>query len=89
MENNIYRFEEGLDHIVSELICINCRHRFLDLRPLTVWLKDLECPQCKEIGYLIETGEVVSAGAYERVCKENPRYKIYRKYEQIYQKEDE
>ena len=28
----VHKFEEGLDHIVSELICINCKYRFLDLR---------------------------------------------------------
>ena len=85
----IHRFEEGIDHITSELICINCKHRFLNLRPLTVWLKDLECPNCKETGYLIETGEVIGTGVYEKVCKDNPEYHIYRRYEQIYQKEDE
>lgn len=86
---SLHYIEEGIDHIISELICINCKYRFLDLRPCLTWLKDLECPNCKETGYLIETGEVISDSTYEKACKENPRYKIYRKYEQVYQNEEE
>ena len=85
----VYNFEEGLDHIVSELICINCKFRFLDLRTFKSWLKDLECPNCKQTGYLIETGEIISNGTYEKTCRENPEYKIYRRYEQVYQNDND
>ena len=84
----IRKFEEGIDHIVEELICIECKHRFLDIRPLTSWLKDLECPQCGKMGYLINTGEIVTNTQYEKVCKQYSRYNIYREYKQIYQNEE-
>lgn len=83
MERKVIHIEETYDHIISELICINCKERFLDIRPLKIWLKDLECPKCHEIGYLIETGEVVSQGDYDRANKENPNLKIYRPFHQI------
>lgn len=85
MSRKISYIEEAYDHILSELICINCKKRFMDIRPLKTWLKDLQCPECGEKGYLIETGEVISTGYYEKVVKENPEYKIYRYYSQIYQ----
>ena len=83
----IHNIEEGIDHIVEELICIECKHRFLDVRPLTSWLKDLECPNCNKMGYLINTGEIVTDGQYEKVCEQYKRYHIYREYKQIYQEE--
>lgn len=44
-------------HKVSEVICVHCGWRWLALRPVTVMLKELECPDCKNQGYVIETGE--------------------------------
>ena len=29
------------------------------LRPTVVLLKDLQCPECKQQGYVIKTGEVI------------------------------
>lgn len=46
-------------HKVSEVICVNCKHRWLAVRPTITLLKNLECPQCHTQGYVIETGEVV------------------------------
>lgn len=46
-------------HKVSEVICINCKHRWLAIRPTITLLKNLECPQCHTQGYVIETGETV------------------------------
>ena len=83
MDRKVISIEEAYDHIMSELICLNCKERFLDIRPINIWLKDLECPKCDERGYLIETGEVVSKGAFEKARKENPNLKIYRPYSQI------
>lgn len=48
-----------MPHKVSEVICINCKHRWLAVRPCITQLKDLECPNCHEQGYVIETGEVL------------------------------
>ena len=57
MEINI---EENIPHKVSEVICINCKYRWIAVRPAKTLLKDLECPQCRQQGYVIETGEVIN-----------------------------
>jgi Zn finger protein HypA/HybF involved in hydrogenase expression len=58
--NKLISFEEHIPHKVSETICIKCGHRQIDVRPEGTLLKDLECPQCRETGFIIETGEDVS-----------------------------
>ena len=45
-------------HKVSEVICIDCKYRWLSVRPTKTLLKDLECPWCGKQGYVIETGEI-------------------------------
>lgn len=49
--------EENLPHKVSEVICVDCKYRWIAVRPAETLLKDLECPQCGLQGYVIETGE--------------------------------
>ena len=51
--------EENLPHKVSEVICINCKNRWIAVRPEKTLLKDLECSKCGKQGYVIETGEVI------------------------------
>lgn len=46
-------------HKVSEVICINCKYRWLAVRSTVTLLKDLECPKCSKRGFVIETGEIV------------------------------
>ncbi len=46
-------------HKVSEVMCINCKHRWIAVRLTVTLLKQLECPKCGEQGYAIETGEVI------------------------------
>ena len=55
----IINIEENLLHKVSEVICINCKHRWIAVRPEKTLLKDLECPKCQTKGFVIETGEVI------------------------------
>ena len=55
----IHNIEENMPHKVSEVICINCKHRWIAVRPCACRLKDLGCPNCHEQGYVIETGEVI------------------------------
>lgn len=50
---------ENRPHKVSEVICINCKYRWLAVRPTITLLKDLECPWCGKQGYVIETGETI------------------------------
>lgn len=52
--------EENIPHKVSEVICINCKYRWIAVRPVGTLLKDLECPRCGLQGYVIETGEVIN-----------------------------
>lgn len=58
--SEVISIEENKLHKVSEVICINCKYRWIAVRPLITKLKDLECPQCKLQGYVIETGEVIN-----------------------------
>lgn len=50
---------ENIPHKVSEVICINCKYRWISVRPHITLLKELECPNCSAQGYVIETGEIV------------------------------
>ena len=52
--------EEYHQHKVSEVICVKCCKRWIAVRPTDTLLKDLECPQCKQQGFVIETGEVIN-----------------------------
>ena len=45
---------------------------------MDLWLKQLECSKCRETGYIISTGELISDEIYEKICKENPELKLYR-----------
>ena len=47
-------------HRVSEVICVKCAYRWLAVRPVTTFLKDLECPWCGKQGFVIETGEIIN-----------------------------
>ena len=56
----IISIEENMPHKVSEVICIDCKYRWLAVRPAGTHLKDLECPKCGLQGYVIETGEEIN-----------------------------
>lgn len=43
---------------VGEVICLRCLHRWIDVHPTSVPLKDLEC-KCGAVGYIIKTGQTV------------------------------
>lgn len=51
--------EEHDPHKVSEVICVKCGKRWVAVRPVSTLLRDLECPECGEAGYAIETGEEI------------------------------
>ena len=44
----------------AECICLMCLKRFIDVRPEGLLLKDMECPGCHQVGYIIETGEYLT-----------------------------
>ena len=54
-----YNIEDYMVSKASEVMCMNCLHRWFSIRPVDVLLKDLECPKCHETNYVIETGEVI------------------------------
>lgn len=56
MAGDVVSIDERMPHVVSEVICVKCGHRWIAVRPAATYLKDLECAQCGA-GYVIETGE--------------------------------
>lgn len=44
-------------HKVEELICVKCLQRWIGVFPEGTLLKDIECPKCKEQGFVIATGQ--------------------------------
>jgi len=57
-KDNITSIDALKPHRLGEVICIKCHYRWFAVWPDGVWLKELECGGCHEIGYVIETGEV-------------------------------
>ena len=57
--DNITPIEEKMPHKVSEVICVRCVHRWIDVRPVGTLLKVLVCPECGMTGGVIETGEEI------------------------------
>lgn len=55
----LYNIEQNIPHKVSEVMCINCKKRFISTRPESVKLKELQCPKCLRQGFIIETGEEI------------------------------
>jgi hypothetical protein len=46
-------------HKSSEVICVHCGKRWIAVRHVKTLLKCLECPECRNQGYVIETGEIL------------------------------
>ena len=59
MNEKIIGIDEHLAHKVSEVICVKCGYRWIAARPATTMLKHLECPNCNQVGFTIETGEIL------------------------------
>lgn len=59
MKDKILDFNETLPHIVHEAICVKCLHRWIEVRPEGTLLKELECPNCGIVGYVISTGQEI------------------------------
>lgn len=73
INSNIINFEEEIEkrlpYKVSEVICINCHYRWISVRPKTLLLKQLKCPNCDCSSYVIETGEDL-----DNECEESENY---------------
>ena len=59
MPAEVIDFIENTPHKYSETICVKCGYRSIDVRPVGVLLKQLECGGCHQQGFVIETGESV------------------------------
>ena len=46
---------------VSQVICLRCFRRWIAVRPVETRLDELECPDCGQQGFTIETGETCVA----------------------------
>ena len=53
---SVIDFHANKPHIVCEVICLKCHHRWVAVYPEETLLKELECP-CGEVGYVIKTGQ--------------------------------
>lgn len=58
--NKVIPIEAKMPHKVSEVICVRCCRRWIDVRPEGTLLKRLECPGCGQTGGVIETGEEIN-----------------------------
>jgi DNA-directed RNA polymerase subunit RPC12/RpoP len=54
---NIVKLDEMRPHFVSEVICLKCLKRWIAIFPQITLLKELQCPQCNEQGFVIKTGQ--------------------------------
>ena len=59
MTGKIVDIDDYRLYTVSELICVKCGTRFIGGRPKGTRLKDIECDNCGEVGWIIETGEEI------------------------------
>ena len=55
---NKYREDRNVrEWVTAEVICLKCLFRYIGTFPESVRLKELECPECGEIGSIIMTGQ--------------------------------
>ena len=48
--------EECMHHRTAEVICLRCMHRYQGVWPEATPMKNLECPNCERVGFIIGTG---------------------------------
>jgi len=58
---NTIDFDKEQPHITSMVICLECRTRWIAVRPIQTKLQELECPGCSRTKFTIETGERLEA----------------------------
>lgn len=49
--------EDNMPHLVCEVVDLKCLHRWIAVYPEKTLLKQLECPNCGAVGYVIKTGQ--------------------------------
>lgn len=58
MDNTI-EISDFRSHVVQEVMCWKCGKRWIAVRPEKTLLKELECPNGCERGYVFATGEIM------------------------------
>ncbi len=56
LEGKVTPIEEHMPHRTAEVICLRCMHRYQAVWPTATPMKDLECPNCERIGFIIGAG---------------------------------
>ena len=56
LEGKVTPIEERMPHRTAEVICLRCLHRYQAVWSEATPMKDLECPNCERIGFIIGTG---------------------------------
>lgn len=54
-------FGDNQPHTVEEVVCLKCLHRWVAVYNSKTLLKDLECPNCGNDGFIIATGQSIEA----------------------------
>ena len=57
----IIDMNDYMPHEVQEVICVKCLKRWIAVYKEGTLLKDIECPECHNSGYVIATGQDISA----------------------------
>lgn len=57
LEDKIIPIEINTPHRTAEAICLRCLHRYQAVWPEATPMKNLECPNCERVGFIIGTGE--------------------------------
>lgn len=57
---NTVDINDNTPHKVSEVVCLKCLYRWIAVRPTVTLLRQLQCPNCGQSGFAIETGEEIN-----------------------------
>ena len=60
--SNIIDISAKEPHLVCEVIDLKCHHRWIAVFPEKTMLKQLECPKCRSVGFVIKTGQELEEG---------------------------
>lgn len=63
--DNIIDISANEPHIVHEVIDLKCFYRWIAVHPEKTLLKQLECPNCGAVGFVIATGQDLSVSDEE------------------------
>ena len=60
--SNIIDISANEPHLVCETVCLKCFHRWVAVYPEKTLLKQVECPNCGAVGFVINTGQYLEEG---------------------------